>query len=276
VWVPGTHATTRRARYHIRGVVGQDSTVVVELDQNRYYDRFVPLGIFELHGSRPDTGAVNLTNLTGETGREVAFSPLRWRLVEGDAPVANVADGYDAPVGTVDERAADTIWPGHWIDAVGFGTRYLDSTNSTAYHTGADLNLNIPRWDSDRDAPVYAIASGTVTFAGLLSVWGEVIVIRHDPDQPDGNPVWARYAHVANKLVRAGDRVVRGQQIAVVGKPAPTNAPYHLHFDISISNVLSESPGHWPRMDYQALVQNYVNPRDFLKTHRPPEHLRGR
>ncbi|MBN2470669.1 MAG: peptidoglycan DD-metalloendopeptidase family protein [Anaerolineae bacterium] len=273
VWVPGTHATTHRARYHIRGVKGQDSTLIVELDQNRYYDRFVPLGIFELEGSRPDAGAVNLTNLTGESGREIAFSPLRWKLLESSGPVL-VADGYDAPVGTTDERKKDALWPGHWVDAVGFGTRYRDSSNTTAYHTGADLNLNAPRWDSDRGAGVFAVASGTIVFVGGLAVWGQVIVIRHDPVEPQGNAVWARYAHVAEARVRAGDRVQRGQQIAVIGKPAPSGAPYHLHFDICTSDILEERPDHWPRLSYTELITHYVDPREFLRANRPPQHMR--
>jgi murein DD-endopeptidase MepM/ murein hydrolase activator NlpD len=273
VWVPGTHATTRKARYHIRGVAGQDSTVVVELDQNRYYDRYVALGVFELDGGRPDAGAVNLTNLTGETGREVAFSPLRWKLLgaAGDGPLA---DGYDSPVGTADERRKDSVWPGRWIDATGFGARYRDGASTTAYHTGADLNLNMPAWDSDRGAGVYAIASGTVCFVGKLPVWGQVMIIRHDPLEPDGNPVWARYAHIADGRVQAGERVTRGQQIAVIGKPEPAVAPYHLHFDICTSGVLEESPGHWPRLDYNLLVANYTDPRQFLLANRPPDYQR--
>ncbi len=273
VWVPGTHATTHRARYHIRGVKGQDSTVIVELDQNRYYDRFVPLGVFELDGSRPDAGAVNLTNLTGESGREIAFSPLRWKLLESSGP-ALVADGYDAPVGTTDERKSDKLWPGSWVDAVGFGTRYRDSSNTTAYHTGADLNLNVPRWDSDRGAGVFAVASGTVTFVGTLRVWGQIVIIHHDPVEPQGNAVWARYAHVAEVRVRAGDRVQRGQQIAVIGKPEPSGAPYHLHFDICTSDVLEQTPDHWPRLSYTELITHYTDPREFLRENRPPQHMR--
>ncbi len=276
VFVPGTHATTRRARYHIRGIVGQDSTVVVELDQNRYYDRYVPLGIFELDAGRPDAGAVNLTNLTGEDRREIAFSPIRWRLLEDTPSGVPVADGYDAPVGTAQERAADKMWPGNWIDANGFGKRYRDSVDSTALHTGADLNLNVPRWDADRGAPVYAIASGTVVFAGRRPIWGNIIVIRHDPPEANGNLVWARYAHVDRMQVRAGDRVQRGQQIAVVGRPEPGTAPYHLHFDIAITDVLEENPAHWPRLDQRALLEHYTDPRAFLAAHRPPLHLRGR
>lgn len=273
VWVPGTHATTHRARYHIRGVKGHDSTVIVEVDQNRYYDRFVPLGVFELDGSRADAGAVNVTNLTGESGREIAISPIRWKFIDASGPVL-IADGYDSPVGTSTQRRGSTVWPGHWIDAVGFGARYRDSSNTTAYHTGADLNLNVPVWDADRGAAVHSIGSGTVTFVGALDVWGQVIVIRHDPVDPEGNPVWARYAHVASTKVRVGDRVTRGQEIAVIGKPQPSGAPYHLHFDICTSDVLEDNPSHWPRQDYTELITHYVDPRQFILENRPPDHLR--
>lgn len=276
VFVPGTHATTRRARYHIRGIAGHDSTVVVELDQNQFYDRFVPLGVFELDGTRPDTGAVNLTNLTGETGREVAFSPIRWQLIEDQPPGESLADGYDAPVGTAPERASARMWPGNWIDANTFGHRYPDSANSTAFHTGADLNLNTPRWDADRGTPVVAVAAGLVLFADHLPIWGNLVVIRHDPIERDGNPVWARYAHLDHIVVSTGDRVRRGQQIAVIGKPEPEGAPYHLHFDICTSGVIGVQPGHWPRLDHNALVDNYTDPLAFLAANRPPEHLRGR
>lgn len=274
VFVPGTHATTRRARYHVRGLSGPKSTVVVELNQNRYYDRFVSLGVFELDGTAPDAGAINLNNLTGESGYEIAFSPVKWRLLGDDEPSFGLADGYDAPVGTAVERASDRIWPGEWLDANSFGRRYPDSTNSTALHTGSDLNLNVPHWDADRGAPVYAIASGIVTFAGRLPIWGEMVIIRHDPVEPGGQQVWARYAHVAQLKVRAGEHVSRGQQIGVIGKPEPPGAPYHLHFDICISGIIEQAPGHWPRLNHQELVKHYTDPRAFLLANRPPEHKR--
>ncbi len=276
VYVPGTHATTRRARYHIRGVVGQDTTVVVEIDQNRYYDRYVPLGVFDLDGSRPDSGAVNITNLTGESGREIAFSPICWMRVSGDVGQPRLADGYDAPVGTALERASDRVWPGDWIDAMPFGRRFPDSAAGSSLHTGADLNLNVPRWDADRGAPVYAVANGMVVFAARLKTWGQVVVIRHDPLEADGNPLWSRYAHLDEVKVRLGELVPRGRQIAVVGKPEPASAPYHLHFDLCISGVVAQHPGHWPGLDYQALLKHYVDPLAFIQGHRPPVHLRTR
>lgn len=269
-WIPSTHATAKHVRYHIRGVVGQDSTVVVELDQSRYFDEFVRLGVFELDGDRPDAGAVSLTNLTGESQQEIAFGPLRWTYL-GEVASVRLADGYDAPVGTVEERASGELWPGHWLDAVGYRTNYVDGVNTRAYHTGADLNLNVPHWDADRGEPVWAIASGTVVGVERLANWGMVVIIRHDPVDQDGNAVWARYAHVADVAVRVNEVVQRGQQIAVIGKPEAPDAPFHLHFDICVSGILAQDPGHWPRLDYQALLEHYIDPRAFIRDHRPQQ-----
>jgi hypothetical protein len=63
-----------------------------------------------------------------------------------------IADGFDAPIGSPQERAGAQVWPGAWFDATPYGTHY-DATGRPAIHTGADLNL--PN-DQDALAPVYA------------------------------------------------------------------------------------------------------------------------
>ncbi|MBI4739066.1 M23 family metallopeptidase, partial [Candidatus Woesearchaeota archaeon] len=145
-----------------------------------------------------------------------------------------------------------------------------DSAGNGAYHTGADLNLNEPRWNMDAGAPVYAIGSGVVTWAARRGdIWRNIIIIKHDP-LPDGTKVCARYAHVEDMLVAVGDRVARGQQIASVGQSGGSGANYHLHFDISTTNILKENPGHWPGKEVNGVYQHYVDPKAFLESHRPP------
>lgn len=176
-----------------------------------------------------------------------------------------MADGFDPPVGTEEERRGAQVWPGAWFDATGYAAPYT-ATGALAYHTGADLNLNVPHFDADKLAPVYACADGVVTFAGRLNVWGYVIVIRHDP-LPDGTVVWSRYGHVDTIRVRAGDRVRRGQHIGNIGN-AEGRYAYHLHFDIARTDVLERDPGHWPGRDLAAVLEHYVNPRQFIIEHR--------
>lgn len=268
VWAPGQHGTTRSAQYHIHGVVGEKDPIIVEVNQMRFSDQWVSLGIYELDANNPMSGQVNLTNHTGEEGRRVAFAGVRWRKVQPPAPDdVRLADGFDAPVGTESERRAPELWPGEWTDANPFGNYYRlrDSFN---YHTGADLNLNKPKWDSDRGLPVYAAASGTVTFAGRMRHWGNMVVIRHDPLVENGPSVYTRSAHLGRLDVERGQRVQRGQQIGTVGQDE-YNGPYHLHFDVSPSEVLFNDPGDWPGLDRRRVLRDYVDPEDFITRHRP-------
>ncbi len=174
-----------------------------------------------------------------------------------------VADGYDLPIGTAEERASEDVLPTGWYDSVGFATLL----GGTAYNTGA--NLNFGSMFEDVGLPVYAIASGEVIFRDELPVWGNVTVIRHDPLlTPDGLVAYSRYSATQNMLVEVGDRVFRGQQIGEIGDGNGQFAPY-LGFDISTTNILEENPDDYPRMDLDYLLANYVDPIEFIREHRP-------
>ena len=268
VWIPGQNATTRRAQYQIHGVVGEKEPVIVYVNQYRFSDTWVPLGVFELDAENPQSGQVNLTNHTGEEGRRIAFAGVRWQKVAVPDPAARrLADGFDAPVGTPTERRARTLWPGQWHDANPFGN-YYKLRNSYHFHTGADLNLNKPHWDADRGKPVYAIASGIVTFAGRRRNWGRIVVIRHDPPAPGESHVYARYAHLGDYRVERGQRVQRGQQIGTVGQDEHSG-PFHLHFDISPTEILYNDPADWPGLDRSRVYRDYVDPKEYIQARRP-------
>jgi hypothetical protein len=87
----------------------------------------------------------------------------------------------------------------------------------------------------------------------------------------------SRYAHLHNftlqtgAILKIGDHVVRGQQIGQIGD-AFGRFPYHLHFDISLTRVLLNHPGHWPGLDLEAVVKHYVEPRSFISISRPGNH----
>ncbi|MBN1563552.1 MAG: M23 family metallopeptidase [Anaerolineae bacterium] len=268
-FVPSLHATTSRARFKLHGVASTTSEIEIPLSQSNYYDLWVPLGIYQFDANNVRAGVVFMNDLTGEPNAEIAFAPLRWRQILGITPTERyLADGYDSPVGTASERASSAIWPGEWFDATGFDSLYRVGTSGEAYHTGADLNLNEPYWDADAHSPIYAAASGIVTYAARLVGWGNVIVIRHDPLLTTGQVMYARYAHVEDIKVRAGDRVVRGQQICKVGNAEGIFA-YHLHFDLSPTTILETAPYDWPKLDRTQLRRDYVNPQAYLLKNRP-------
>jgi len=170
---------------------------------------------------------------------------------------------FQAPVGTIQERASGRIWPGSWSDATGFLTLY-----EIGIHTGADLNMPA---DQDAHTGVYAIGEGTVTYAQRYpdpKVWGNIVVVDHG--LVDGKPLFSRYAHVENLCVAAGQQVKMGEQLASVGNAFGLFA-YHLHFDISNTTVLKDRPWNWPagtKNPDPALVRaQYVDPQQWLLDH---------
>jgi len=281
VFIPGRHTTTRKARYKIHAVKGTNTEVIVDLNQSINRNLWVPLGVFELEKDRTNAGKVFLNDVTGESGKEIAFDAVRFRQIVkldgGSRPDGGeipdiidgvyVADGYDSPVGTSAERADTKLWPTGWLDASPFGKLYFVGTSREAYHTGADLNWGSPY--EDKGLPVYASASGIVTHAARLKTWGNVIVIKHDPlRSPIGRVFYSRYAHVQNMNVKAGDRVKRGQQIAEIGDALGTLVP-HLHFDLSPTSKLEQNPADWPGKDASRIFRDYIDPLAFIKTNRP-------
>lgn len=264
VFVAARHGTTHNARYKVNNVKGSTGEIIVSVDQYRYSNQWVPLGVFDLDKATPNAGTVFLNDLTGETGLEIGFDALRWRqVVSGGSPYT--ADGYDVPIGTNTERRSAQVWPGQWYDASPFAKLYFVGTPQEAYHTGADLNL--PR-DADAHTVVYAAASGVVTFAGRLPTWGNVIIIKHDSLPNSTTVLYSRSAHVEEIGVKVGDRVGRGQPVAKVGNAFGRYA-YHLHFDLSHTTILESNPAHWPGKNLQVLLANYINPRDFIINNRP-------
>lgn len=295
IFIPARHATTTRARYKIHGIKGTTTEVIVEIDQSRHRNQWVPLGIFELVKGAPNAGKVFLNDVTHEEGKTIAFDAVRWRRIVtmpadpgsgGSQPPAPtptpptvpsgpdvvngvyVANGYDSPVGTEAERRGERVWPQGWVDASPFGRLYFIGTPQEAYHTGADLNWGKGPHD-DKGLPTWACASGMVVFAGVLAVWGNVIIIKHDPlFTPSGKIYYSRYGHVQNMLVKPGDRVRRGQQVAEIGDAFGRYLP-HLHFDLSPTTILETRPTDWPGKNQAALLKNYIDPLAFIRSNRP-------
>lgn len=167
---------------------------------------------------------------------------------------------FTPPIGTEEERSTGQAWPGTWVDATPYLTRY-----ALGYHTGADLNNNLPRHDSDAHAPVYSIGDGKVTYAQLVSkkYWGNLIVIDHGI--VDGMPLFSRYGHIEAMTIKVGDVVKTGQQIAKVGNGEGL-FPYHLHFDISTTAQLRTMPTYWPGNDRQGVKHHFVDPKAWLNS----------
>ncbi|MDD3473339.1 MAG: M23 family metallopeptidase [Syntrophaceae bacterium] len=92
-----------------------------------------------------------------------------------------------------------------------------------AFHNGIDIT-------DKKGAPIYAAAEGIVTASGFLRDrrgLGLLVVLDH------GNGVSTHYGHVSRILVRPGQKISRGDKIALVGSTGRSTSP-HLHFEVKI------------------------------------------
>lgn len=135
--------------------------------------------------------------------------------------------------------ASPTGWPvqGGWVSS-GFGIRADPFTGQTSHHDGVDIASSL-------GAPIKALSRGMVTYVGQKQGregYGLVVEINH------GNGFASRYAHLRQVLVKVGERVEKGQAVALVGSSGRSTGP-HLHFEVSRDG-------------------RTINPRSFL---RPPQ-----
>ncbi len=77
-------------------------------------------------------------------------------------------------------------------------------------------------------APVVAPAAGVVSRITRQTGYGLVLEIEH------GNGIETKYAHLSRVVVRAGQRVTRGQPIAAVGNSGLSTGP-HLHYEVHVN-----------------------------------------
>lgn len=88
-------------------------------------------------------------------------------------------------------------------------------------HTGIDLTAR------KRD-PIYATFDGIVRVARQSTTYGNVIVVRHY------NGLETVYSHNTTNMVKPGDEVKAGQQIAISGSTGRASGD-HLHFEVRIN-----------------------------------------
>jgi len=108
--------------------------------------------------------------------------------------------------------------------------------------------------------PVIAAQDGTVIYAGddtgtlfgpIPNFYGNVIVIQHDFVAPgSGEPVYSLYGHLLAVKVEAGQRVIQGDEIGLVGATGVALGP-HLHFEVRVgdpgSYASTRNPELWLR-----------------------------
>jgi len=109
--------------------------------------------------------------------------------------------------------------PSHLVR--GFGMKPDPWTGKTRLHAGVDLSGQV-------GTPVRATADGRVIVTGSQARLGRMVTIDH------GYNVKTRYGHLSKILVKKGQRVKRGDVIALSGRSGTVTGP-HLHYEVHVN-----------------------------------------
>src|SRR5450432_2828174 len=104
-----------------------------------------------------------------------------------------------------------------WISSY-FGRRADPFTGYSAVHKGLDFA-------GAEGTHVTAVAAGLVTYAADRAGYGQMVEINH------GNGLATRYCHNEKLLVKQGDMIRKGQDVALMGSTGHSTGP-HLHFEV--------------------------------------------
>jgi murein DD-endopeptidase MepM/ murein hydrolase activator NlpD len=177
-----------------------------------------PLSMEEVQATLDD-----LEQLTGERTDLLTVMESRLidaRLKKSMVPTQNPVAG--APVGSR------------------FGWRIDPFNGRQALHTGLDFQAHA-------GTPILAAAGGVVVTSEAHPEYGNMVEVDH------GNGLITRYAHGSRLIVKKGDLVKRGQQIALVGSTGRSTGP-HLHFEVLVQGV-QQDPYKFLNASSQAVAQ---------------------
>ncbi|HEX7064445.1 MAG TPA: peptidoglycan DD-metalloendopeptidase family protein [Bacillales bacterium] len=165
-----------------------------------------------------------------ETAREKAEAEKERRARERRARAQRQQEQQSAPATTSSNEGFDN--PGNFIIPLPAGSYYISSgygMRSSGFHDGIDFAAPV-------GTPIYAVASGTVLYAGAASGFGNWVVIYHD------SGLITVYGHMYDNAiyVHQGQHVSQGQTIAAVGSNGHSTGN-HLHFEVDRGNISGDN-----------------------------------
>ena len=112
--------------------------------------------------------------------------------------------------------------PSGWTTS-SFGYRISPFTGRREFHKGFDIA-------NRKGTPIISTADGMIAFAGPKGLLGNMVAIDH------GHGMVTRYGHIHEIIKKRGERVKRGETIALVGNTGRSTGP-HLHYEVRLNGV---------------------------------------
>lgn len=133
------------------------------------------------------------------------------------------AQASQAPTGAAapPTGGGQLLFPAQGPITSGYGYRTHPIFGDQRMHTGIDIG-------APYGSPVIAADDGVVTYAGVMSGYGNVIVVDH------GGGLATTYNHLDSFSVGSGQSVSRGSQVGAIGCSGYCTGP-HLHFEVRVN-----------------------------------------
>ncbi|KGM06627.1 metalloendopeptidase-like [Methylophaga thiooxydans] len=198
----GLQAETIRLRMlsqRLAEIAGFDTTEFT-LDEHPAQGGLDDEGMF-LSSDALDSGIKQLS-LDLETQNET-LAALEQYLITKDNIAAGIPDGK--PV------------DGGWVSSF-YGYRVDPFNGKKTFHKGLDIAAK-------SGSPVTSVADGIVSWVGNRGGYGGLVEVDH------GNGYVTRYAHNKTIKVAKGDRVSKGEVLALMGSTGRSTGP-HVHFEV--------------------------------------------
>ena len=109
-------------------------------------------------------------------------------------------------------------WPIRGAITSHYGSRSDPFNGEAEMHLGLDISALY-------NAQIHAPADGVVLYSERKAAYGNLLILDH------GNGLTTRYGHLSRSLVKVGQRVKRGDVVALVGTTGRSTAP-HLHYEV--------------------------------------------
>jgi murein DD-endopeptidase MepM/ murein hydrolase activator NlpD len=172
-----------------------------------------------------DSFDVIIANKRSANGESQAGDVLYAALDRGEKPLAELLRwGKDGQFFSADAMSQPRVqsssmgWPVNGRITSGYGERYHPILGYMRMHSGVDFGA---AWGS----PIFAVAAGTVSYAGRHGGHGNYVRLEH------GEGLGTGYGHMSRIAVYPGEHVNSGQVIGYVGSTGLSTGP-HLHYEM--------------------------------------------
>ena len=172
----------------------------------------------------PASSQIGLAGLTGVTRRTADIRVDLGALIRrANLLASSFKEAADSlALHTARLAATPSIMPTQgWLSSAFSSMRVHPILHMARPHEGIDVSAPM-------GSPIEAPAAGVVTDAGWETGYGNTITIDH------GFGIVTKFAHASKLLVKTGQRVSRGQRIALVGNSGLSTGP-HLHYEVHVN-----------------------------------------